>query len=112
MCGADGEYQCEDCRNEFVVEGHQLECIHFCKECNEKAHNHQHRVGHHTQHTEQEAGAELELLSVICIETSHYVCFSRSGDRWVFMDSMADRIRESKSFHNWTSYSYFFTLSR
>ena len=37
----------------------------------------------------------LQLLSVLCIETSHYVCFTRitgSGkDEWVFFDSMAER---------------------
>ena len=36
----------------------------------------------------------LQLLSVICIETSHYVCFTRCDDRWLFHDSMADRIGE------------------
>ena len=39
----------------------------------------------------------LQLLSVLCIETSHYVCFTRitgSGkDEWVFFDSMAERQR-------------------
>ena len=37
----------------------------------------------------------MELFAVICIETSHYVAFVKSGsDRqspWVFFDSMADR---------------------
>ena len=37
----------------------------------------------------------LQLLSVICIETSHYVCFTKPGgsgaDEWVFFDSMAER---------------------
>ena len=39
---------------------------------------------------------ELDLLSVICIETSHYVCFTRdprddTERKWIFFDSMADR---------------------
>jgi len=38
---------------------------------------------------------KMELFAVICIETSHYVTFVKSGsDRqspWVFFDSMADR---------------------
>ena len=42
-----------------------------------------------------EMTAHLQLLSVLCIETSHYVCFTRSDERWVFMDSMADRVGES-----------------
>ena len=37
----------------------------------------------------------LQLLSVLCIEVSHYVCFTRitgSGkDEWLFFDSMAER---------------------
>ena len=37
----------------------------------------------------------LKLLSVICIETSHYVCFTRADDgRWIFHDSMANRVCE------------------
>ena len=42
-----------------------------------------------------EIDAHLQLLSVVCIETSHYVCFTRADGRWVFMDSMADRVGES-----------------
>ena len=38
---------------------------------------------------------KMELFAVICIETSHYVAFVKTGsDRqspWVFFDSMADR---------------------
>ncbi|XP_071823939.1 uncharacterized protein [Apostichopus japonicus] len=37
----------------------------------------------------------MELFSVVCIETSHYVAFvktgSGDGEQWVFFDSMADR---------------------
>ena len=36
--------------------------------------------------------SELELLSVICIETSHYVCFTRVDQQWIFFDSMANRV--------------------
>ena len=38
---------------------------------------------------------QLELVSVLCIETSHYVSFNRVGpmgsEQWVLFDSMADR---------------------
>ena len=38
---------------------------------------------------------KLELLSVICIETSHYVCFTRDTEgRWLLFDSMANRLCE------------------
>ena len=37
----------------------------------------------------------MELVAVVCIETSHYVSFVRCGDSprapWCFFDSMADR---------------------
>ena len=37
----------------------------------------------------------MELVAVVCIETSHYVSFVRCGDTpqspWCFFDSMADR---------------------
>lgn len=40
----------------------------------------------------------LELFAVICIKTSHYVCFTKCGlqpdSPWVFFDSMSDRIGE------------------
>ena len=44
--------------------------------------------------------SRLQLLSVICIETSHYVCFIRCDDRWLFHDSMADRIGECMHEYN------------
>ena len=48
------------------------------------------------QQSDKEA-KDLKLLSVICIQTSHYVCFTRSvtQNRWIFFDSMADRVRKS-----------------
>ena len=37
----------------------------------------------------------MELFAVVCIETSHYVTFTRCGSgadaTWCFFDSMADR---------------------
>ena len=45
----------------------------------------------------------MELFAVVCIETSHYVTFVKSGlgpdAPWCFFDSMADR----KGKHNYTS---------
>ena len=35
--------------------------------------------------------AVAELLSVLCFENSHYVCFTRIDDQWLFFDSMFDR---------------------
>ena len=42
----------------------------------------------------------MELVAVVCIETSHYVSFVRCGDSprapWCFFDSMADRKGETQ----------------
>ena len=44
----------------------------------------------------------MELIAVVCIETSHYVSFVRCGDTpqapWCFFDSMADRKGKIKYF--------------
>lgn len=44
----------------------------------------------------------LELSAVVCIETSHYVCFVKCGSGseapWCFFDSMADRKGTSSTF--------------
>ena len=69
----------------------------FCDSCWEVAHSHPRRVGHQFQFVneveELKQLGELELLSVICIETSHHICFARSQqNKWLFFDSMADRL--------------------
>lgn len=69
----------------------------FCNDCNDRVHRHKSRASHKREKCRElnEVG-ELELLSVLCIETSHYVCFTRdSEERWLFFDSMANRVRES-----------------
>jgi len=39
---------------------------------------------------------KMELFAVICIQTSHYVSFVKTGKgnnaKWIFFDSMADRM--------------------
>ena len=64
--------------------------------CDTKAHKHKLRSSHKREQNKMIADAgELELLSVLCIETSHYVCFTRDGEgRWLFFDSMANRVCE------------------
>lgn len=42
----------------------------------------------------------MELFAVLCIHTSHYVCFVKYGPgprSWLFFDSMADRCGETLS---------------
>lgn len=61
-------------------------------------------IAEKTQHLYPEH--RMELFSVVCIETSHYVAFvktgSGDGEQWVFFDSMADR-RGRFSSHNYLS---------
>ena len=38
-----------------------------------------------------EPDTRLQLTAVLCIERSHYNCFVRCEDRWVFFDSMSDQ---------------------
>ena len=57
-------------------------------------HEHPDRQGHSHEAIAKERISDpvtLELISVVCIEKSHYVCFTRVEDSWVFFDSMADR---------------------
>lgn len=44
---------------------------------------------------------KLQLASVLCIETSHYVAFVRTlhASKWVFFDSMADRVGLSDGYN-------------
>ena len=60
-------------------------------------HKHKSRSNHKREQCRggEDVGRELELLSVLCIETSHYVCFTRDVEgRWLFFDSMANRVCE------------------
>ena len=90
ICGETALNNCSECMGDFNAK----ETVHFCDHCNACVHKNPKRVAHKPE--KREDLPELELLSVLCIETSHYVCFSRDSDgRWLFFDSMADRLCES-----------------
>ena len=91
ICGQCAWNKCSSC-TEFFKSGDSF--IYFCGQCSERVHNHSERSNHKIEKPDEFKLAELELLSVICIETSHYVCFSRSEDKWIFFDSMANRLCE------------------
>ena len=89
VCGKAGKWICSQCNGS-----------NFCNECKHLWHKHPGRENHHPVINQESADVEvgkLQLLSVLCIETSHYVCFTRimgSGKtdcQWVFFDSMAER---------------------
>ena len=82
-------YVCKDCSQDDDFNFKDFEVVCFCEECNKRVHQKKSRKAHNVKVEIPEA--ELELLSVICIETSHYVCFTRAEKRWLFFDSMANR---------------------
>ena len=100
MCSDSAWKECYDCTPYFNESANDPQVIYFCEKCAELTHT---KGTQHDQHDVQDVTAdvrginELDLLSVICIETSHYVCFTRSEDRWVFVDSMANRISKSRT---------------
>ena len=86
FCNELAQVNCEECGKFFYLNNSYL-----CDRCSGLTHKHPARVGHKPERD----FPELELLSVLCIETSHYVCFSRDSEgRWLFFDSMANRVRE------------------
>ena len=87
-CNQQDGYVCVDCSIE------QRQLYYYCTKCS--LHQHQIRYDHKHDLSNVHTSRTLQLLSVLCIETSHYVCFTRitgsSGkDEWVFFDSMAER---------------------
>ena len=94
ICNKTPAWQkCIECASEFNRQSE--EDTHLCRDCTKLLHGHPQRA-HHEAHVEmsEDVNPNLELLSVICIETSHYVCFTRSEDQWILFDSMANRIRK------------------
>ena len=89
MCQRQTGYVCNDCSRR---QEHQLQF--YCSNCSLKRHQKSCDHKHELNNNDFDTGT-LHLLSVLCIETSHYVCFTRitgSGkDEWVFFDSMAER---------------------
>ena len=96
ICKDSAWKECPDCVSHFVADNpHNTDVVYFCENCAQLSHGKSTgRDGHLMREVAPDAGRinELDLLSVICIETSHYICFTRSEDRWVFFDSMANRV--------------------
>ena len=107
IIGARGSQKCYTCLNDSVSHAcytcpkklfnNTDPYVYYCSDCNGKVHSA--RIGHRAVDVKMKPGtsdatlfSKMELLSVICIETSHYVCYTRSGDKWLFHDSMANRL--------------------
>ena len=91
ICGDSASIVCRECKQEFPPQS-----AAFCAKCVKTTHLHKSRQGHKYEYSAEmqnlKTMAEFELLSVICIETSHYVCFTRQENKWIFFDSMASRV--------------------
>lgn len=96
VCNDRAIYSCEGCAIEFQ------KAVQLCVECDKRFHAHPGRANHGRQNVataSDHIGVSLDLLSVICIETSHYVCFTKqpsddpnNAHKWIFFDSMANRV--------------------
>ncbi|XP_067128573.1 ubiquitin carboxyl-terminal hydrolase CYLD isoform X2 [Centruroides vittatus] len=112
VCGQVAECECKECFGHF---GDGLDTIAFCQKCMDKSHSHKKRLRHKS--TKLKIPPEfkmlkdhmpvprvyMELFAVVCIETSHYVCFVKCGSGpdapWCFFDSMADRKGEQNGYN-------------
>jgi len=91
-CGnSSAWWRCVNCVGDFKDQTSQG-FISFCCDCVKRAHKHPQRSRHKYEMAVGADEMKLELLSVICIETSHYVCFTHPEDQWIFFDSMARRV--------------------
>ena len=98
VCKKPAWKKCSECA---ASRDNQHLCRYFCDSCCSRVHSACSDVPGSTDiHCNKEVADgrsslhHLQLLSVICIETSHYVCFTRSiaQNQWIFFDSMADRV--------------------
>ncbi|CDW55516.1 Probable ubiquitin carboxyl-terminal hydrolase CY LD [Trichuris trichiura] len=98
-CNRLAQLQCKEC---YLVKTQKLSDTFFCTKCFHEFHS--------SLPTDQDhavvlvtAPIVLQLASVMCIESSHYVSFARTGHKpdaeWIFFDSMADREGEASG-HN------------
>ncbi|KAJ8041594.1 Ubiquitin carboxyl-terminal hydrolase CYLD [Holothuria leucospilota] len=127
VCGQLALQECKDCRpkieSEDIIQS-------FCGVCWKQKHqsNPREKLSHHapvtlsctrefmaryvecTHNGADPTAAQdiydshkMELFSVMCIETSHYVAFVKTGSgqdsQWVFFDSMADRRGDHRGYN-------------
>ncbi|KAG8140758.1 hypothetical protein E2320_003413, partial [Naja naja] len=105
LCQGLAVMECPDCYRDPSFGMRHIK--QFCKICNQQVHKHRARRYHqpHALHLPEEFShfgslpetiprQTMQLFAVLCIETSHYVGFTRHGPdvhQWLFFDSMADR---------------------
>ena len=95
VCLGDARYRCPDCED-IKLYYYTSVFVFYCDSCVEIVHRK--RQDHVPTKLMLPKGVgnlppgKMELFSVLAIEKSHYVCFSRCGGKWVMFDSMADRV--------------------
>ncbi|KPP72067.1 hypothetical protein Z043_108967, partial [Scleropages formosus] len=94
------ELDCPACLSDRKLQPGRVK--QYCSTCSVQVHSHPLRQGHQVRvlpapRTEAEGAPlprqRLQLLAVLCIQTSHYVAFVKHGPgarSWLFFDSMAD----------------------
>lgn len=100
VCGRQATLECWECFRPDVG----LECTSYCDSCSKTVHQHKDRTDHKQEPLlikdsfRKDAPLRrevMDLFAVVCIETSHYVCFVKcpvkNKHTWCFFDSMADR---------------------
>ena len=95
FCGEPSSQKCSDCSTELPSASDGF--VYSCSTCALRTHTKKSRKDHKLQDaldTDRLELYQLDLLSVICVETSHYVCFTRDPNTgtWLFFDSMANRV--------------------
>lgn len=112
ICGVLAEWECPSCYGDHDT---GLASTAFCQTCLHRTHQHKRRLSHKQERLNKPPGWAkqqpqqpiprifMELVAVVCIETSHYVSFVRCGDSprapWCFFDSMADRKGEQNGYN-------------
>ncbi|XP_039214294.1 ubiquitin carboxyl-terminal hydrolase CYLD-like [Crotalus tigris] len=105
VCQGLAVMECPDCYQDPSFGMRHIK--QFCKICNQQVHKHRARqyhqprplylpeeLSHFGSFPETIPRQTMQLFAVLCIETSHYVGFTRHGPdahQWLFFDSMADR---------------------
>ena len=95
VCLGDAKYRCPDCED-IKLYYYTSVFVFYCDSCVNTVHNK--RREHKPTKLMLPKGVgnlppgKMELFSVLAIEKSHYVCFSRCNGNWVMFDSMADRV--------------------
>ncbi|XP_029436760.1 ubiquitin carboxyl-terminal hydrolase CYLD-like isoform X2 [Rhinatrema bivittatum] len=105
ICQALALIECKDCYEDLKINPGGIK--QYCMVCSKQVHCHRSRKDHEPQSLQlpEELLSQMaflrvvprqtmRLFAVLCIETSHYVAFTKYGPGetdWSFFDSMADR---------------------